>query len=164
MRQDPEAGVFSERTRRFYFADAEDLAEGGVAVFLQDVAPLLRRLGVAAPTVREDWGESHYRVTVNGREYQIYDAKELQSDIFWGYAAGRTVRIVNDLLERARSDERAYGYADPASNDFSVFILTPALRDAVADILEGTADDPFEVTDEAPGFGYPNWREGFGGG
>ena len=164
MRDDPEAGVFSERTRRFYPADAEDLTEGGVAVFLDELRPLLRELGVRPPRVRERWTADRYVVWVNGAQYEISAGEEAESDLVWGYAAGRTVRIVNDLLAAAGSQERAYGYADPASNDFSVFILTPELRDAVADILPGTRDDPFEATDEAPSFGYPNWQEGFGGG
>ena len=158
-RAHPRMGVFSERTRRFYVADAEDLAEGGVGVLLEELEPLLRELGVPSLAVREASTDTDYRVTVNGRSYLIYNAKELQSDLFWGYGAGRTARIVNDLLEGAGSDERAYGYADPASNDFSFFILTPALRDAVAEILPGTADDPFVVTDEEPSFGYPGWNE-----
>jgi hypothetical protein len=160
---DPVAGVFAEGTRRFWFADAEDLTEGGAGTFLKELEPLLRDLGVPPLRLRDDFGDEPYSVTVNGTRYPIFTAAEGASDHIWGHAAARTVGIVNDLLRDAGSRERAYGYASAETNDFSVFVLTPALRDAVAEILGADGPDaPYEVRNEPPSFGYPHWEDAFG--
>jgi hypothetical protein len=160
VRRDPEGGIYTERTRRFYFADGEDLAEGGGRPFLRRLEPVLRAAGVPKLRIREHFTDSGtYALTVNGRRYTILGADDLDDELFWGVASARTVALVNDVLERAGSRERLYGIAHPASNDFSVFLLTPKLRAAVARIT-GAADAPFTVTDAPPQFGYSG--EGFG--
>jgi hypothetical protein len=159
---DPETGVFAEGTRRFWFADAEDLAEGGTGDWLSSLAPLLRELGVPPLRLRDHFGEASYSVVVAGRRYAILTEEEAVSDRAWGHAAARTVGMVNDLLRRAGSNEKAYGYLSAETNDFSVFVLTPALRDAVAEILGADGPDaPYQVRNEPPSFGYAHWEDAF---
>jgi hypothetical protein len=153
VERDPSSGVFSLDTRRFFFADAEDLAEGGVDELLRELEPVLREAGVPALTVEEALVEDHYDVTVNGRRYPILSEPEIMSNQIWGYAAARTAMLVNDLLMRAGSSERAYGVL--GGNDFGIFLLTPELRNEVAKAIGSPADEPYEMTDEPPDFGYP---------
>lgn len=52
------SGVFGE-SGRLFFADAEDLTEGGVSDFLSEVTPFLEEQGVRVPPVEDDFGESY---------------------------------------------------------------------------------------------------------
>ena len=155
-RRPPEA-VFDERTHRFFHADAESLAEGGVVEFLRELEPTLRRLGVPALELDEELdpdAPDDYAVTVNGERRVIYSEPELAaagSGRAWGLAAARTLRIVDDLLAAAASNERAWAYQ--GGNDLGVWILTPELRDAVAAILDSARDEPYEMSEEHPWYG-----------
>ncbi len=163
VRADPQSGVFADGTRRFWFADAEDLAEGGVGAWLKELEPLLRELGIPRLRIRDHFGEDAYDVAVNGRRYPILTAAEVASDHIWGHAAARSVGLVNELLRRTGTDERAYGHSSAETNDFSLFVLTPALRDAVAEILGPDGPDaPYELRNEPPSFGYAHWEDAFG--
>jgi len=160
VRSDPEGGIYTERTRRFYFADGEDLAEGGGRSFLLELQPVLRAAGVPRLRIREHFSDQGgYALTVNGRWYPILTAADLEHELFWGIASARVAALVNGLLRRAGSRERLYGINHPASNDFAVFVLTPELRRAVARVT-GEADAPFSVENAPPQFGYAG--EGFG--
>jgi hypothetical protein len=162
VRDDPVTGVFAQGTRRFWFADAEDVAECGAGVFLQEHEPLLRRLGVPRLRLVEHCGDA-YSLTVNGKRYPIVTAAEVETEHSWGHGAARTVALLNGLLRQAGSSERAYGYLSAETNDFSVFLLTPALRDAVAEILGADGPDaPYVVRNDPPSFGYPHWETAFG--
>ena len=163
VRDDAEAGVFTDRTRRFYFADGEDLAEGGVGAFLRELQPVLREMRVRRLRIRETVEDANgdYTIQVNGHRYLVLDHDDPRFELFWGIASHAAVNIVNDLLVAARSPERAWGVNHPASNDFAVFLLTKPQRDELARIL-GEEDAPFEVENYPPRFGYGG--EGFGAG
>ena len=45
--------IFSE-SHRFYNADAEDLAEGGIGSFIREVEPFLASEGVRMPEIQDD--------------------------------------------------------------------------------------------------------------
>jgi hypothetical protein len=165
VRADPESGVFAEGTMRFWPADAEDLAEGGAGAFLEGLKPTLRAVGVPPFSLDEEFGETSYFLTVNGRRHVILTEAEAASDHVWGHAAARTVGLLNLLLGEVDARERAYGYLSAETNDFSVFLLTPQQREVVADILGADGPDaPYEVRNEPPGFGYPHWEGAFGTG
>jgi hypothetical protein len=156
-RRRPSEAVFDERTHRFFHADAESLAEGGVVELLRELEPTLRRLGVPALELDEELdadAPDDYAVTVNGERRVIYSEPELAaagSGRAWGLAAARTLRIVDDLLAAAGSNERAWAYQ--GGNDLGVWILTPELRDAVAAILDSARDEPYEMSEEHPWYG-----------
>jgi hypothetical protein len=72
---------------------------------------------------------------------------------------------LNELLGNAGAREWAYGYASAETNDFAIFLLTPAQRDVVADILGADGPDaPYEVRNDPPSFGYAHWEDAFGAG
>jgi hypothetical protein len=151
-RRRPSRAVFGERARRFFFADAESLAEAGVVDFLLELEPLLQWLGVPPLELDEELdpdGPEEYAVVVNGRRYLVY--AEAEADRAWGLASARTLRILNDLLAAAGSEERAWAYQ--GGNELGVWILTPALRDVVAAIVDSPRDEPYEMTEEHPWYG-----------
>jgi hypothetical protein len=118
-----------QQNGRFFHADAEELAEGGVVDFLKKVQPFLRHLGVALTSLDQTYDESSYTVSVNGKLYLIWNAAELQEIGIRGIATVRTFSIVNELIEKAGSLERLYAlYGD---NDLHGLFLTPDLKELI---------------------------------
>jgi hypothetical protein len=140
----------AEHGRDVLFADAEDLAEGGIAAALNELQPKLAQMGVLLEDdVENDFGEDRYVVRIAGREYLIHDVDTVESS--WGLAMARTFRIVNDLLEDAGSPERAY-----AVYEQDLWFLTPELFDAVTDVLGESRSRPYVPTEEPPRYGEPS--------
>jgi hypothetical protein len=115
-----ERDPFLIETKRVFFFDSEDLAEGGVADLLKELAPHLRRRGVSELSVDEDFdpAQSRYGVTVNGRPVTIYSDGEKD---LWDKATSRSFALVNELLTAAGSSERAY-MVDAGNDGLGVFL------------------------------------------
>jgi hypothetical protein len=117
-----------ETGRHFWGGDAEDLAEGGVAEWLDALRLMLDRLGLRLEDVEQDFGEDLYVVRVGGREYTIYDlagadaAAAEDGALLWELSWTRALGLLNDLLVRVESRERAY-----AVSEWSIWFLTPEL-------------------------------------
>jgi hypothetical protein len=137
IRREGATAVFVVETRRLFPADSEDLAEGGVADELRLLRPALARLQVALPPVSQTYVDDRpYRVRVGDRAWTIH-ALGSEADS-WATSLARTTEILNGLLERAGSNERFYAVG--GGNDGWLFLLTPAMRDAIAAALP--PDDP----------------------
>lgn len=119
---------------RFYWADAENLTEGGVAEFMTSVKPFLDRVGVSF-TITDNWGDHDYTVTLNGKERLIWSQAEFEAEstgklgLTWGMSTVRTFALVNELLEAAETDERLY--AINGGNDLAAMFLTANVRDLI---------------------------------
>jgi hypothetical protein len=133
-------------------ADAEDLAEGSVGEFLEELEPLAR-FGAEVESVEDDVSDDgrRYVVRVDGAEHVIYDEADSPHDQ-WPLATARALAIVNDRLARAGTAERLY--AQGGGHDLSLWLLTPELQRLVASVLP-PPEAPYLPTDTAPGFGYP---------
>src|SRR4051794_8062345 len=70
-------GIFSD-SHRFFPADAEDLAEGGIGGFIQEVEPFLTSQGVRLPEIQDDISGSSYTVRVGGVAREIYGARDFE--------------------------------------------------------------------------------------
>jgi hypothetical protein len=103
-------------------ADAEDLAEGGVGALLEELRPELRARGVEYGRVDDVFDESYdrYQVVVDARSYPIYERPS------WDRAWQGTFALVNDLLERAGAEDRAY-----AASEWTWWLLAPAQAERV---------------------------------
>jgi len=149
-------GVFAHEGR-FFHADAEELAEGGILGFLEAVSPFLVAEGVAVPDIQDDLGEDHYKLRWAGREYVVYDASELAREEeepgrLWAIATVRTFALVNDLLGSTRSHERLY--AVNGGNDlFGLFLAPVQLAEIVAYAGNDARGAPYEVQDAPPWYG-----------
>jgi hypothetical protein len=101
--------LFDESTRRVYWADAEDLAEGGVLEFIDTVEPFLVHQGAKILSKDQDFViGGAYSVRINGKWYPIYSADECEKADIWTLSSQRTYRMINDLLAGTKSDERVY--------------------------------------------------------
>ncbi len=153
-------GIFSE-SHRFFMADAEDLAEGGIGRFLQEISPFLALQGVALPEIEEEMSEEGYVVRVGGADYQIYDAADMERDasgeesgLIWGLSMVHGFRIADELLAAAGSAERAY--AVNGGNDLFVLFLTPELHRVIMEHPDASrCDGPYVPHEEYPLFGQP---------
>src|SRR5919201_3089299 len=79
--------IWRVETGRFVLgADAEDLAEGGIVEWIDELRPALGRMGVQIDEeVEQEIDESHYVVRAGGREYLIYDAAAVEDmTLMWG--------------------------------------------------------------------------------
>ena len=142
--------------RRSIFAgDAEDLAEGGVGVFLEELRPYLSERGVGLGNVEDVLSEdaSSYAVRVGDEVHTVYDASIATTDIgsgarLWGLSWVRGFQIVNGLLEHAGSRERAY-----TMPEWDVWFLTPEQFAAVRSAIEEPGQRPYIPVDEPPWYG-----------
>jgi hypothetical protein len=153
------SGVFGE-SGRLFFADAEDLAEGGVAGFLSEVTPFLEEQEVEVPAIEDNFGET-YILMAGEEKIPIWTREESQRELAgepglrWGLSAARTVQILNDWLERAESGERAYGVN--GGNDFMVFFLTSEIYSRIRQDPGASAEHGPYVPDQGyPSFGQPH--------
>jgi hypothetical protein len=116
---------------RQFFADAEDLAEGGVANFLNEIGPFLRRQGVQFGEASDQMDEEGdgYWVTVNGQRYRMATAEELDLPP-WEIVTANCFSLVDELLIKASSDERVYCLYFGGNEQSAVF-LTPQLEEII---------------------------------
>ena len=149
-------GVFAHE-RRCFHADAEELAEGGVLGFLEEVSPFLAAEGVAVPDTQDHITEDNYKLRWAGQEHLVYDASDLAREEkepgrLWAIATVRTFSLVNGLLGSTRSQERLY--AVNGGNDLFGLFLTPS---QLAEVLAYAGNDargvPYEVQDAPPWYG-----------
>jgi hypothetical protein len=124
--------------RRFYHADAEDLAEQGVCDFINGMRPILECEGVQIESLRDDVKrpvphEYIYTVWVNEQEYRICDTTQGEEDC-WCFAHKRTIEIINSLLIDAGSQERVYGVA--SGNGAGIVLLSDELHAYIRSLYE----------------------------
>lgn len=140
-----------EATRRDFSADAEELAEGGAAEFIESLRPTLEQLGVRIGQVEDEARDvegstyiEHHLIVDGERSLIVSPYDEELGDELWALAAARTFGVVNRLLERAGSDERLY--AIEGGNDLRGVILTEeVLRAVTVCNLFGTDELPYRL-------------------
>jgi hypothetical protein len=155
--------IWRVETGRFVLgADAEDLAEGGIVDWLEELRPALARMGVRIDEdVTQEIDETGYVVHAGGRDYTIYDlegadaAAAEDGTLLWGLSWSRAFGLLNDLLERAGSEELAY-----AGSDAGVWFLTPPLHETVAAELGEDRERPYVPNEQPPAFGEPGQDRG----
>ena len=140
-----------ELGRDLFAGDSEDLAEGGVGGFLEELRPYLVERGVELGEIEDrlsDDGE-RYDVRVGDDVHTIFD--ETAGDTAenaWGLAWVRAFGIVNGLLAAAGSRERAYTM--PEEN---VWFLTPDQFEALRAAIPEPRDRPYQPVDDPPWYG-----------
>ena len=115
--------LFTIDTGRVFFADAENLAEGGVGDFIKGVSPYLNNQGVKDIILEECFeSDQDYTIDVNTKRYLIYKCTDSGLDM-WKKSTVMALFIINRLLEDVNSSERIYLlYGD---NDGIAVFLTP---------------------------------------
>ena len=112
--------------RRFYMADAEDLAEGSVCGQLAEMKTVLRRERVKLSSLIDELDVLNdcYHVVVNGERHKVYGA-DREKYTSWGLAHRKTIEILNELLVAAHSKERAYALY--GGNEAQIVLLDETL-------------------------------------
>jgi hypothetical protein len=148
-------GIFGD-SHRYFFADAESLAEGGIGQFIHELEPFLSTQGVTLPKIEDEMTEGGYIVHVGGIPFKIYDASEMNDSSrpghFWALSMTRGFRIVNDLLAKADSSERIY--AINGGNDLFAIFLTPEMFRIVSSYPDASVEGgPYQPTEDFPLYG-----------
>lgn len=112
---------FGEETGRQYSADSEDLSEGGVGEFLNEIKSFLDRQKVHFTINNEDFAEQ-YEIEVNNEKVILYTNEELENEDYADLTTRRAFAIISELLEKAGSHERIYALYD--WNDQLAIFLT----------------------------------------
>jgi hypothetical protein len=163
IEKDGISAIWRVETGRFVLgADAEDLAEGGIVDWLEELRPALERMDVRLPDdVEQQIDEARYAVHAGGRDYTIYDlegadaAAAEDGALLWGLSWSRAFGLLNDLLEQAGSGERAY-----AGTDVGVWLLTPELHEALVAELGSDRERPYVPNEQPRAFGEPGQGRG----
>jgi hypothetical protein len=140
-----------ELRRDVFAGDSEDLAEGGVGAFLEELRPYLVERGVALGEIEDRFSDDgeRYDVRVADDVHTIYDTTAGDRvENAWGLAWVRAFGIVNGLLAAAGSRERAYTM--PEEN---VWFLTPDQFEVLRAAIPGPRDRPYEPVDDPPWYG-----------
>ncbi len=152
-------GIFAD-SHRFFQADAEDLAEGGVGEFIRGLEPFLTAQGVRLPQIEDDASANGYVVRVGDAPHRIYGESEIEREtsseqpgLVWGLSMVRSFGIVNELLEEAKSPERLY--AIYGGNDLVAYFLTPELFQIIKEHPNASLKDlPYMPTEDYPWHGH----------
>jgi hypothetical protein len=140
-----------ELGREVFAGDAEDLAEGGIGEFLEVLRPYLSERGVAFGDVEDLFSDdgTRYDVRVGNEVHAIYRTDAGDSmERMWGLAWVRAFEIVNRLLEKAGSPERAY-----TMPEWNVWFLTPQQCDAIRAAIAEPRERPYAPVDDPPWYG-----------
>jgi hypothetical protein len=130
-----------------FFADGEELAEGGVEEFLGMLRYPLMRYGVNLAVSRIDDG-LRYMVTISGRRCVVLDDA---ADPDWLSATVRPLVVVNALLEEVQATRRIY-LLSAGGNDGIALLLPPAVVTAMRESgLFDQAEIPAEPDSHSSG-------------
>ena len=148
-------GVILDDWGRKFYADAEDLAEGGIAQFLRSIEPFLKRQGVDGLEIEEQLSETGYTVIIGSTPYPIYTQEEMETEDGWWLATVRTFELVNELLVLAGSEERFYAVG--GGNDMFGLFLTPALHEVICNHKDASPREcPYVPLIDPPWYGQKN--------
>jgi hypothetical protein len=148
---------------RIFIADSGALSKGGILRFIETVRPFLEKEGVVIPKITESFSTKEYRLTLmpatgTPETITIWAARELEAElsdrpgITAGFAAAKTVALLNKVLQASPSKERAYGLHSGGA--FSVMFLTAELHGIIRGDPKGYAVmTPYTPTLDYPSFG-----------
>lgn len=116
-------------SRREYFADGENLAEGDIEKTIQRMN-ILKDMGVKPKITTHyprNWPlkkSQKYHLQVNGKNYTAWTKSHVDEQTMWGTATACLAAIIDDLLAAAGHQERLYMlYA--GGNEALALIMTP---------------------------------------
>lgn len=127
-------------TGRDFFADEEDLLEGGVGAFFKEISPFLEKQGVKLLINKEDFNEEKYQIQVNGEKYILYTQADVENDEYVEKNTRNAFSIINKLLEGAGSKERLfalYGW-----NDTVAIFLTNEMYEKIINFEQDEKERP----------------------
>jgi hypothetical protein len=157
------AGVFSHPWRAVS-ADDEELAEGQVEVFLQEVAPCLNRLGVTPLAGKSRFmdGGAHV-LDLPNETITLVSAEEAREDdrdggkrfgFSWGAVGARVLERLNAQIAAAGREDRFYSVY--GGNDAYALLLRPPMLAAILASPGIPPDElPYIRTTDWPYFGMP---------
>jgi hypothetical protein len=152
-------GIFGE-SGRIFNADGLTLAKGGATKFMEKLRPFLESERVTMPAMSDDLKQESYTLVVDGARLPMWTKEDLsrelgsQPGITSALTAARSFALVNQLLERAGSQERAYAVYSGAALSV-MFVTDDLLAIMKADANAVPKFMPYKLTSDFPFFGQP---------
>ncbi len=135
-----ERKVLLSRDRRKMGVDGEDLAEGEIEKTLRNLEEMLKIENVSVGEITQDIGNGNgYSITINGTLYPVYGEEDIKTKNTWLMSVTTLMKIVNDLLSTANSEERLY--ATIPANDGAIYLLTPKIYEFYINLNINTKDN-----------------------
>lgn len=162
VKKDSWVGAMLCESGRCFFADAEELAEGGAGETLGEMAAFFSAMGVEAPEIETDSEDEGYVLVIDGKPHPILKPADLKKEASkpgysWGIATFRTAEAVNALLTNRGLSERCY--AIEGGNQGYFLLITPEMHKAITS-AKGYEPKrgPYVMTDKYSSFGQPRSR------
>jgi hypothetical protein len=121
---------------RWFFVDGEEMAEGGVARVLRELAPGLATCGIELqietvnePIMVEDGG---YVVAINGRRCVVWRPEDWPAQRPWEVSTVRPLAVINDLLADVGATKRLFTLG-AGGNEGIAWLIDPRIAAAIAD-------------------------------
>jgi hypothetical protein len=159
VKKDGWAGALLCESGRCFFADAEELAEGGAGETLGEIAAFFSAMGAKAPEIEVDSEDEGYALVIDGKTYPILKPADLNKEeskpgYSWGIAMFRTAETVNALLTKRGLAERCY--AIEGGNQGYFLLITPEMHKLITS-TKGYEPKrgPYVMAHKYPSFGQP---------
>jgi hypothetical protein len=159
VKEDGWVGAMLCESGRCFFADAEELAEGGAGETLGEIAAFFSAIGVKAPEIEGDSEDEGYMLLIDGKPYPILKPADVRKEdskpgYTWGIATFRTAETVNALLAKHKLAERCY--AIEGGNQGYFLLITPEMYKTITS-AKGyePKHGPYVMTDKYSSFGQP---------
>ncbi len=112
-----------------FMADGEELAEGGVEEFLEQVAPVMATHGVTLEfETRCDSPEEGYVIDINGVPVEMWGPNAWENDSTWTTATVRPLERLNALLHEVGSELRFHSLYTGANDGIAMLIDPEIVR------------------------------------
>jgi hypothetical protein len=120
-------GYLFEYTNREAISDSEDINEGGVIHFLQDVRHFPPCSEIISTFVREEYQDRVDVVEFAEVHCRVWDWSEFVENrsLEWLLSLDRSIKMMNKLLETYEHEDRLYYHH--TGNDTQVMLVTPLI-------------------------------------
>lgn len=132
---------------RFIMADAEELAEGGIGLWLDEHRDALAKYGFTFQSHEDHCDEHGYDFVLDASRNTVYTEQQLERDNIWEIATRFVQQMINTQLRSKGIETRAYLFY--GGNDGQLAMLTPQMAGAMIDSGQiEKSEQPFRLDSE----------------
>lgn len=127
--------IFCPEINRYLHIDAEELAEGSFDFFKSAFTNIIKKRGLQITFSTTENFEHLHEVKINNEIFILFNDNNLADYSFWDIAPRRFFKIINQELEKSKSQEKFYLIY--GGNDLGAILLTERQFEIIEKINEG---------------------------